>query len=95
MNIRVVIPILLALAACASNNPDKLALQDENITLCANHKNDFQYFRAAFDKEHAQTCANGCVYTPSMNKTSDTMERIAGVYYLMNCDYHHGRLSSN
>ncbi len=82
--------LLLLITACASD--PKLALQNENDKLCENHKQDFQNFRAAFDKEHAETCASGCAYTASMNKNSDTMEHIAGLYYLMNCDVNHGRL---
>lgn len=89
----------LLITGCSSN--PKLAVQDEstelemlseNDKLCENHKKDFQYFRAAFDKEHAEVCANGCAYTPSMSKNSDTMERVAGLYYLMACDSNHGRL---
>jgi hypothetical protein len=91
MKITALVPALLVLTACASS-PDKVAMHDENDRLCENHKHDFQYFRAAFDKERAETCSNGCIYTPSMNKSSDMMERIAGLYYLINCDYNHGRL---
>lgn len=78
-----------------------MAMQDENVAqaahsenamLCENHKTDFQYFREAFDKEHAAVCGEGCTYTASMLKNSDTMERVAGLYYLMNCDADHGRL---
>lgn len=86
----VLIASLLLTTACTSN--PKLAMHDKNDQLCENHKSDFQYFRAAFDKEHADACSNGCAYTPTMNKNSDTMERIAGLYYLMNCDTNHGRL---
>ena len=88
---------LLLITACTSN--PKLALndpapaRDENGKLCENHKSDFHFFRSAFNQEHAEVCGSGgCVYTPSMNKNSDTMERIAGVYYLMSCDANHGRL---
>jgi hypothetical protein len=91
MKIEALLPVLLVFAACASN-PDKVAMHDENDNLCENHKSDFQYFRAALEKERARTCSNGCAYTASMNKSSDTMERIAGLYYLMNCDSNHGRL---
>ncbi len=91
-----VIASLLLITACTSNSKllkhDEVVMHDENDKLCENHKIDFQYFRDAFDKEHADVCSSGCVYTPSMNKNSDTMERIAGLYYLMNCDYNHGRL---
>lgn len=81
---------LLLITACTSNH--QLVMHDENGKLCENHKNDFQHYRAAFDKEHAEVCSSGCAYTSSMNKNSDTMERIAGLYYLMNCDSNYGRL---
>lgn len=81
---------ILLLTACASN--PNLARHDENDKLCEAHKSDFQYYQAAFDKEHDQVCAGGCVYNASMTKNSDTMERIAGLYYMMNCDSNHGRL---
>lgn len=87
---------LLLLTACTSNTnlvkQDEPVMHTENDKLCENHKSDFKYFRSAFDKEHAETCSNGCAYTASMNKNSDTMERIAGLYYLMDCDSNHGRL---
>ncbi|MCK9605958.1 MAG: hypothetical protein M0R33_05845 [Methylomonas sp.] len=90
---------LLLMTACAPNSKlitqdgnDELAVKSENDKLCENHKNDFEYFRVAFDKEHSEICSTGCAYTPSMNKNSDTMERVAGLYYLMNCDSEHGRL---
>jgi hypothetical protein len=81
---------VLLITACTSS--PKLAAQDENAKLCENHKSDFQHFRTAFEKEHADVCSGGCAYTTSMNKNSVTMERIAGLYYLMNCDSSHGRL---
>ncbi|AEF99802.1 hypothetical protein [Methylomonas methanica] len=90
---------LLLMTACASDprlavhdGNHELAVQNENDKLCENHKSDFEYFRVAFDKERSEICATGCAYTPSMNKNSDTLERIAGLYYLMNCDANHGRL---
>lgn len=98
MKIILLISSILLMTACASNpelannENDALAMHDENDNLCENHKSDFQYFRAAFDKEHAEVCSSGCAYTASMNKNSDTMERVAGLYYLMNCDSGHGRL---
>ncbi len=86
----------LLLTACASNSQlaqqSQPVLAGDNAQLCENHKGDYQYFRAAFDKEHGEVCANGCQYTPAMTKNSDTMERIAGLYYLMDCDYRYGRL---
>jgi hypothetical protein len=92
----VLIVSLLLTTACTSNaklvKHDDLVMHNENDKLCENHKSDFQYFRSAFDKEHAEACSDGCAYTSSMNKNSDTMERIAGLYYLMNCDSNHGRL---
>lgn len=91
MKMLAVIPVLLLSVACASNG-HKIAVQDENYKLCGSHKSDYHFFRTAFEREHADACSNGCVYTASMNKNSDTMERIAGLYYLMNCDYSHGRL---
>ncbi|MGR9072794.1 MAG: hypothetical protein ACU833_06995 [Gammaproteobacteria bacterium] len=81
---------LILMSGCASNQ--KVAMHDENDKLCENHKSDFQYYRTAFDNEHADVCSGGCTYTASMNKNSDTMERIAGLYYLMGCDSNHGRL---
>lgn len=99
MKIIVLIGSIVLMTACTSNpklathtENDALAMSDDNDNLCENHKSDFQYFRAAFDKEHAEVCAGGCAYTASMNKNSDTMERVAGLYYLMNCDSNHGRL---
>ena len=86
----------LLITACTSNTKlvkhDEPIMHNENDKLCENHKSDFQYFHAAFDKEHAEACSSGCAYTSSMSKNSDTMERIAGLYYLMNCDSNHGRL---
>ncbi|MEI7996706.1 MAG: hypothetical protein WCH01_17560 [Methylococcaceae bacterium] len=86
----------LLITACTSNTKlvkhDDPLMHSENDKLCENHKSDFQYFRAAFDKEHGEGCSSGCAYTPSMTKNSDTMERVAGLYYLMNCDSNHGRL---
>ncbi len=93
MKTKALIALMLLTAACTSNpKVDKVAMHDENDKLCENHKDDYNYFRAAFAKEHAAVCADGCAYTPTMNKNSDAMERIAGVYYLMSCDYNHGRL---
>lgn len=89
---KIVVFMASLLLSTAWMSSPALAMSDNNDQLCENHKSDFQYFRAAFDKEHAEVCANGCAYTPSMNKNSDTMERIAGLYYLMNCDTNHGRL---
>jgi len=87
---------LLLITACTTNTKlvkrDEPVMHNENNKLCENHKRDFQYFRTAFDKEHAESCSNGCTYTSSMNKNSDTMERIAGLYYSMNCDSNYGRL---
>lgn len=90
MKITVLMIPLVLLAACTTN--PKLALTNTDSQLCGNHKADYQFFRAAFDKEYTGMCANGCAYTPTMTKNSDTMERIAGNYYLMNCDINHGRL---
>lgn len=90
MKIIVFIASLLLMTACTSD--PKLVMHDENDKLCENHKSDFQYFQAKFDREHAEVCSSGCAYTSSMNKASDTMEHIAGLYYLMNCDLNHGRL---
>jgi len=100
MKALLLISSLLLFTACASD--PKLAVHDEsnqhssvlaeNDKLCENHKSDFLYFRTAFDKEHAEVCGSGCTYTDSMLKNSDTMERVAGLYYLMNCDANHGRL---
>lgn len=94
-----VVGSLLLTAGCSSNptmasldESTELEMLSENDKLCENHKKDFQYFRAAFDKEHEEVCANGCAYTASMSKNSDTMERVAGLYYLMACDSNHGRL---
>lgn len=82
---------LLFVAACSSN--PKVAMNDVNDKLCENHKSDFHYFQSAFDTERGRVCGGGsCVYTPSMTKNSDTMERVAGLYYLMSCDVNHGRL---
>lgn len=89
----------LLVSACATNQQvavqqaaEDLALNEENGKLCENHKKDFQHFRLAFDKEHAEVCGSGCTYTDSMIKNSDTMERVAGLYYLMDCDANYGRL---
>jgi hypothetical protein len=91
-----IITSFLLITACTSNTKlvkhDEPIMHNENDKLCENHKSDFQYFRASFNKEHAEACSSGCVYTSSMSKNSDTMERIAGLYYLMNCDSNHGRL---
>jgi hypothetical protein len=81
---------ILMMTACSSN--PKLAMHDPNDKLCESHKSDYQYFRTAFDKEHTDNCSGGCAYTPSMNKNSNMMERVAGLYYLMSCDANHGRL---
>lgn len=91
------ISLFLLITACATSpklaQHDVAPMHDENDKICENHKSDFEYFSTAFNKEHADVCSGaGCVYTPSMNKNSDTMERIAGVYYLMSCDANHGRL---
>ena len=90
---------LILVTACASDpkvavqdSNEGLAIGSENDKLCENHKSDFQYFREAFNKEHAEVCGDGCIYSASMIKNSDTMERVAGLYYLMNCDVNHGRL---
>ncbi|MFO1419323.1 MAG: hypothetical protein U1E83_11745 [Methylotetracoccus sp.] len=77
-------------ASGSSSNPR--AMSSENDKLCENHKQDYRYFLSRFSQEHAQVCSGDCAYTQSMNKNSDTMERVAGLYYLMNCDYNHGRL---
>lgn len=90
MKIIMLIASLLLSTACSTN--PKLAQNNTDDQLCNNHKADYQYFRAAFNKEHSEICGAGCTYTPAMTKNSDTMERIAGTYYLMNCDYSHGRL---
>ncbi|MGR8931386.1 MAG: hypothetical protein ACU836_12145 [Gammaproteobacteria bacterium] len=99
MKILLLISSLLILSACASDpklsmheEHDDVAMNTENDKLCENHRSDFQYFRAAFEKEHTDACGDGCTYTPSMLKNSDTMERVAGLYYLMSCDVNHGRL---
>lgn len=67
-----------------------LSFADDNI--CKTQKEDYMYFRDLFLKEYSTICTNGCNYTPSMNKNSDTLERIAGTYYLQNCDLTFGRL---
>lgn len=90
MKILVFVLSTLFLTACSTS--PKVAMSDPNDKLCENHKSDFHYFHAAFAKEHDQACTAGCVYTPTMTKNSDTMERVAGLYYLMNCDASHGRL---
>jgi hypothetical protein len=82
---------VLVLSACATTS-HKVATHDLNDKLCENHKSDYHYFRSAFEKERSSLCTGGCAYTPSMNKNSDTMERVAGLYYLMSCDVNHGRL---
>lgn len=94
MKFATLIVAALAFTACATNSKvaTQVAMTSENDKLCENHKNDYNYFLKEFNKEHAAACTSGCTYTPSMNKTSDTMERVAGLYYLMNCDYKHGRL---
>lgn len=89
---RTFILIASALFITACTSAPKVAMNTENDKLCEDHKSDYLHFRSAFDKEHAEVCANGCAYTPSMNKNSDTLEHIAGLYYLMNCDLNHGRL---
>ena len=86
----VLIVSLLLITACTSN--PKLVMHDENGKLCESHKSDFLYFSDAFDNEHAKVCTSGCVYTASMNKNSEMLEQIAGLYYLMSCDLNHGRL---
>ncbi len=90
MKILVIFISVLFLTACSTNQ--KVVMSDLNDKLCENHKSDFNYFKVAFNKEHDQVCSAGCVYTPAMTKNSDTMERVAGLYYLMNCDTNHGRL---
>ena len=60
--------------------------------LCQDQKKDYEFFRDAFWKEHNEVCTNGCIYTEVMNKNSDNMERIAGTYYLQDCDLKYGRL---
>ena len=90
MKTLILIGSLLLVTACSSN--PKLASHGDYDGLCEGRKSDYQYFRTAFEKEHIALCSNGCTYTPSMNKNSDTMERVAGMYYLKNCDLNHGRL---
>jgi hypothetical protein len=68
-------------------------IADPDYQLCQNHKKDYEYFKSEFKKEHDKICKNGCSYTLSMIKNSDTMYRIAGTYYLMNCDSSNGRLN--
>ena len=65
----------------------------ESVDICVAQKKDYEFFRDAFNKEHNEVCSAGCTYTPTMNKYSDTMERIAGTYYLQDCDLTYGRLA--
>lgn len=65
---------------------------DPNYEVCVNHKKDYEQFKAEFKKEHNKICKDRCSYTPSMIRNSDIMYRIAGTYYLINCDNLTGRL---
>ena len=66
-------------------------IPDTNI--CVAQKKDYEFFRDAFNEERDEICLFGCTYTPTMTKNSDTFERIAGTYYLQNCDLTYGRLT--
>lgn len=80
---------LLVLTGCATN---QLPIK-ENLGVCKQHHDDFYYFKQKFEVEHAKICPTGdCIYTPEMNRLSDTKDRIAGVYYEIGCDYNYGRI---
>lgn len=96
MKIILLISIILLLSSCSvehrtNSNPNYYDFYIQDV--CVNHKKDYEFFKSEFKKEHDKICKNGCSYTESMIKNSDTMHRIAGTYYLMNCDSSNGRLN--
>jgi len=60
--------------------------------ICKTHIEDYNILSNRFSTQLNSGCMDGCILSPEMVSLSDDLHRIAGEYYLMDCDVVHGRL---